>query len=133
MNAAEVREIICREYERLRQLAQRKTQGGELLERALKAALEGEREHRASYDVETYGRPQQSVDAAAKYFVVKWAVEPAAVSDALQACEVRQDCLYASALGVWARRRGTPFVVEGRFWDIDYAEHIASKPKGPKS
>lgn len=69
-----------------------------LITKAYYAALEGERRHRRFGA--GLGGYRMSADTAARWFVVKWFVDPGKVTNARQACQLRLDCLYASALRV---------------------------------
>ena|SRR5690349_14025180 len=73
--------------------------GGEaqtLICKAYDAALESERRHRRFGA--GFGGYRVSAETAARYFVVKWFVDPGKVSNAREAAALRPDCLYASAL-----------------------------------
>lgn len=67
-----------------------------LFRKAFDAARDGERAHRRMG--RGLGGYRQSADTAARYFVVKWFLDPAKITDARSAAAVRLDCLYASAL-----------------------------------
>lgn len=73
--------------------------GGEaqtLIRKAYDAALEGERAHRRFGA--GWGSYRCSAETTARYFVVKWFVDPGKVTSARDAAALRLDCLYASAL-----------------------------------
>lgn len=63
--------------------------------KASDAATDGEKAHRRMGPSSQY---RESVETTARYFVVKWFLEPAKIGNALDAARVRLDCLYASAL-----------------------------------
>lgn len=67
-----------------------------LFRKAYDAALDGEKAHRRM--CAGLGGYRESAITAARYFVCKWFLDPAKITDARSAAAVRLDCLYASAL-----------------------------------
>jgi hypothetical protein len=98
--------------------------------KAYDAALDGERGHRRM-GAGLSRRYQQSAVTAARYFVVKWFLEPAKIASALDAASVRLDCLYASALRAeLIGRMGADFTALRAKLElvltIDYCDHISA-------
>lgn len=131
MNPLKVRTTIATAYAALdRACDESGLEAASLLRKAYDAALEGERGHRRM--AAGFGnRHKQGTETAARYFVVKWCLDPAKVKSARDAAAVRLDCLYASALrAVLADRMGADFRALRAALEpaaaIDYVDHIAS-------
>lgn len=100
-----------------------------LIRKATDAALEGEKGHRRHGP---RGRYRESVETAARYFVVKWFLDPAKITDARSAAAVRLDCLYASALRAeLIGRMGADFTALRTKLEpvaaVDYSDDIAGR------
>ena len=128
MTTKEARALIEFSWGRLTNKAQHQHEARDYLERALKAATDGEKRHRRGAWAEE-GRYRVPVAVAARYFVLKWFREPSQVKSAREAVSLREDCLYASALG--QLDIDAAWVFEGceRFALIDYVDHMASPDK----
>jgi hypothetical protein len=116
--------IIDALYMNLSHECDRGMEASQLLYKASEAAREGEKQHRKGVWGPREGRYRGSVETAVRYFVVKWFMDPAKVTSALDAARLRADCLYASAL----REALGAFVLTGPaargFAKIDYCVHI---------
>ncbi len=130
MSATKTRETIALAFAALERAADESTEASRLLSNAFDAALDGERRHRRMG--RGFGnRHKQSAETAARYFVVKWFLDPAKITNAREAAAVRLDCLYASALrGELADRMGKELASLRAKLEpvaaIDYVDHIAS-------
>lgn len=94
MSTSKTRQTIATAYSALERAADENgIDASGLCRKATDAAIDGEKGHRR-------GRRgfRESVETAARYFVVKWFLDPAKITDARSAAAVRLDCLYASAL-----------------------------------
>lgn len=129
--STKTRETIARAYAALeRATDENGLEAVGLLRKATDAALDGEKAHRRFGPKSRY---RESVETAARFFVVKWFLDPAKITNAREAAAVRLDCLYASALRAeLVERMGMQFVTLGTKLDpvaaIDYADEIAGKP-----
>jgi hypothetical protein len=126
MSTSKTREIIARAYAALERASDPDSDASSLLRRATDAATEGEKTHRRHGPS---GRYRESVETAARYFVVKWFLDPHPVKSARDAAALRLDCLYASALhAVLLDRMGRDFPALQKSLDaaaaIDYCAHI---------
>jgi hypothetical protein len=90
------RDVVTAAYAALERASDETSEASGLLRKAYDAALAGEKAHRRMGA--GLGGHRESADTAARYFVVKWFLDPANITDARSACAVRPDCLFASAL-----------------------------------
>src|SRR5512147_170856 len=97
MTRTQAKATIDRLFTLLARSAESSSDNSRLLERAYRAALEGEKGHRRM-GARFNARYRLPAPLAARYFVVKWYADPAKVESALDAVNLRDDCLYASAL-----------------------------------
>lgn len=96
MSTSKTRQTIATAYAALdRACDENGMEACSLIRKATDAALEGEKGHRRGGPPSRY---RESVETAARYFVVKWFLDPAKIASAADAARVRLDCLYASAL-----------------------------------
>lgn len=127
MSALQTRKTIAAAYAALERAADENGMTAcSLLLKATFAAIDGEKGHRRFGPRSTY---RQSVETAARYFVVKWFLDPAKITDARSAAAVRLDCLYASALRAeLVERMGMAFIELGPKLEpvaaIDYSDDI---------
>ncbi len=126
MSTPKTRETIARAYAQLERASDLDSDASSLLRRATDAAIDGEKKHRRHGPSSRY---RESVETAARYFVVKWFLDPANVKSARDAAAVRLDCLYASALhDLLLDRMGRDFPALQKSLDaaaaIDYCSHI---------
>jgi hypothetical protein len=126
MTKTQVKRTIDTAFVALQRACESSSEADRLLTRALDAARTGERKHR------TMGRGldgySQSIETAARYFVIKWFCEPGDVTDALQATRLREDCLCASALRFLMGSEGPgmrdAWLAMQACASIDYTVHI---------
>lgn len=120
------RDAIVAAYDRLERASDESgSEAAALVRKAYDAALAGEKGHRRFGPRARY---RESAETAARYFTVKWFLDPANIKDARSAAAVRLDCLYASALrevlleseGYLTLRAACLPVL-----DIDYSDDIA--------
>ncbi len=97
MSTSKVRDTIATAFAALERASDEGIDAAQMFRKAYDAALTGERQHRRAGSG-LGNRYKQSAETAARYFVVKWFVEPAKIASAREAGLVRLDCLYASAL-----------------------------------
>lgn len=122
---AEVKKIIDQAYGKLARLVESRSEADRLLLQALEAARATEKQHRKSpWGTDREGW-KQSVETAARYFVVKWYLDPRKIRDALEATQTRLDCLYASALRLFAEQNGFQKLDFSDVQQLDYTEDIA--------
>lgn len=96
MSTSKTRQTIAAAYAALERAADENgIDACNLFRKATEAATEGEKGHRRHGPSSRY---RESIETAARYFVVKWFLDPAKVKSALDATKVRLDCLYSSAL-----------------------------------
>lgn len=125
MSASKNKAIIDTAFCALARAAESHQESSSLLDRAVKAAEDGERRHRRmGRGLGTYAL---SVKTAARYFVVKWYTNPHWVAGALDACSIREDVLYSSALRecLDALHPNRSIVDAKALLNIDYAKDIA--------
>lgn len=97
MSTSRTRQTIATAYAALERAADENgIDACSFFRKATDAATDGEKAHRRPERRQS--RYRESVETAARYFVVKWFLEPAKIGNALDAARVRLDCLYASAL-----------------------------------
>lgn len=96
MTKAKTKALIDAAYHALDRACDETPDAGSLLAKAYNAALDGERRHRRFGA--GWGSYRCSAETAARFFVVKWFVDPGKVTSAREAAALRLDCLYASAL-----------------------------------
>jgi len=116
--------IIDSAYTAIARAAESDSEAARLLCQATEAAIEGERRHRRITGAGMYAT---SVRTAAHYFVCKWYLDPAPVLSAYDACRLRTDVLYASALRqcLDAIDSQRSLFDATQLQSIDYAQHIA--------
>lgn len=129
MNAKQIRATIQTAFAALERACDE--HGGDaprLLSKAFDAALDGEKRHRRFGA--GFGAYRQSAETAAKWFCVKWFLDPGKVTNALEAASLRLDCLYASALRVVLASEWTPQSPLRNAIEpvaaLDYCQHIAA-------
>lgn len=96
MTKAQTKAAIDAAYRALERACGSSDEGSRLLHKAFNAALESERAHRRFGA--GFGGYRVSAETAARYFTVKWVVDPGKVTNAREAAALRLDCLYSSAL-----------------------------------
>lgn len=131
LSKAEVKARIDRAFVELNRVCESRQESARLLAHAHRAALEGERRHRSIGRGLDPGPYQQSVETAARYWVLRWFWEPAKVTSALEAVQLREDALHASALAQFLlnERKPTPELFERikACGEIDYSEDIVPR------
>lgn len=138
MTPKEAKKVIDQAFHVVQRASHLTTETRDLFERAHSIAIRDETHNRRHAWVKG-GRWKNSVETAARYFVVKWFFEPARATNVREAAGLRLDCLYASALRAAvdaARLKMTPkearaYAMEeaGECLDlgrVDYAEHLSN-------
>lgn len=126
MTKAKTKALIDAAYHALDRACDETPGAGSLLAKAYNAALEGERRHRRFGA--GFGSYRCSAETAARFFVVKWFVDPGKVTNAREAAALRLDCLYASALRLVLTEHGWGGVLLAQLEPaaaLDYSTDIA--------
>lgn len=132
---AQVKAEIDRHYAILERECARDGRADRLLYDAYRFAVEGEKQHRRG-SFRGIAKCKQSVETAAKYYVLQAFIDPSAVSSVLAASELRLDRLYGSALRSWLDKRNHSSDCSGSsadyilgmvssYTEIDYIRDIA--------
>ena len=131
LSKTEVKARIDRAFVELNRVCESRQEAARLLDHAHRAALEGERRHRSLGRGLGPGSYQQSVETAARYWVVRWFWEPTKVTSALEAVQLREDALHAAALAEFLRNERKPmqelYERVKACLAIDYSEDIVPR------
>ncbi len=123
MTKAHVKKTIGAAFNAIARAAESNQEANSLLTAAFEAAEECERQHRKM--VLSMDGYQQSVATTARYFVAKWFSEgPNKVMSARQACAMRLDRLYGTALRECLDDRCITIDIGADFALVDYCSHI---------
>lgn len=127
---AQVKREIDRQYAILERECLRDSRADRLLYDAKRYAIETEKQHRRGC------RAKQSVETAAKYFVLQAFRNPVSCDSVLSASSLRLDVLYGSALRAWLDRQhsiaGSSLTLSGDIlhlanpaFEVEYTRDIA--------
>lgn len=101
---AQVKREIDRQYAILERSCMRDSRADRLLYDAKRYAVETEKQHRRG-SFNRFAKAKQSVETAAKYYVLQAFRDPASCDSVLSASSLRLDVLYGSALRAWLDRQ----------------------------
>lgn len=132
MTPKEAKQVIDRAYAALERACERSGNVGEaqmLLEKAYVAARDGEKLHR-KHAWDKTERPRNSVETAARYFVLRWFYDPVRIGSARAAVMIRADALYGAALReLLGDVESLMGHLKDHYEEVEYVEHIAAAIK----
>jgi predicted RNA polymerase sigma factor len=128
MTPKRAKAVIDAAFMNLSHAAESRTDPERYVQKAFEAAFADEKHHREQEWVPTE-RPRSTLKTVARYFVVKWYLDPAVIRNAAEALALRQDCLYASAVRVLLGDVPSVMKLAAEFETIDYKDHLSAPAK----
>jgi len=125
MTPKRAKAVIDAAFMNLSHAAESRTDPDRYVQRAYRAAYDGEK-HARSNAWGQLGLPRSTIVTVARYFVVKWYLDPADVRNAADAVAIREDCLYASAVRVLLKEVPSVMKLAAEFRAIDYKDHLST-------
>lgn len=129
MTPKEVKAVVDAAYRALERAAEKHQETQKLFDLGFEANVRQEKGHRRMGSGLGTGRYRASVQTVARYFLVKWYLEPAKVESAKDATLITLSALYSTALRDWLPEvPNAPSLID--VLALDYAEHMSDRVRG---